>query len=69
MTGMTITNGAPDDGRAWTDYPRGSRRVFRGGGWNHDAQYCRSAFRGYGTPGVRDYDLGFRLSRSVALGP
>ena len=38
-------NGAPDDGRSWTDDPRGSYRVIRGGGWYLGARYCRSAFR------------------------
>ena len=61
--------GAPDDGRPWIDDPRGSDRVIRGGSWGSVAQHCRSAIRGYGGPGDRDDDVGFRLSRSVALGP
>ncbi len=60
---------APADGRAWVDNPRGSRRVVRGGSWSNVAQVCRSAFRGYGAPDYRLDNLGFRLSRSVALGP
>jgi formylglycine-generating enzyme required for sulfatase activity len=36
-----------------------SRRVLRGGSWNHDPWYCRSASRNYG--GSRDADLGFRV--------
>ncbi|MCP4407855.1 MAG: SUMF1/EgtB/PvdO family nonheme iron enzyme [Gammaproteobacteria bacterium] len=46
---------------------RGSRRVVRGGGWYRGAGYCRSAIRNYFVPGIRDYRLGFRLARSVAL--
>ncbi len=61
--------GAPDDGRPWIDDPRGSFRVIRGGGWDVGARYCRSAIRYGASPGDRSGALGFRLSRSVALGP
>ena len=43
----------------------GSRRVFRGGGWDDSAGYCRSANRGYCVPGDRYYYLGFRCVRSI----
>jgi formylglycine-generating enzyme required for sulfatase activity len=59
---------APDDGSAWIEKPRGSDRVVRGGGWDNDARGCRSAVRDYNAPGDRDL-VGFRLSRSVTLGP
>jgi len=39
----------------------GSDRVFRGGGWDRIAQYCRSAFRRSYTPDFRLHRLGFRL--------
>ena len=39
----------------------GSNRVFRGGGWNCNAGCCRSSFRCYITPDIRDYYLGLRL--------
>jgi len=42
----------------------GSDRVYRGGGWYGTATYCRAALRDGGSPGVRDYDLGFRLLRT-----
>jgi len=61
--------GAPDDGRAWIDSPRGSARVIRGGGWYNDALVCRSAFRASLWSESRYSLVGFRLSRSVALGP
>ena len=48
---------------------RSSGRVVRGGGWYDGAQDCRSADRDYGPPDDRGGDLGFRLSRSVSLGP
>jgi formylglycine-generating enzyme required for sulfatase activity len=38
-----------------------SSRVGRGGGWNGDARECRSAFRYYGDPVIRDSSLGFRV--------
>lgn len=58
-------NGAPVDGHAWIDEPSGSNRVIRGGSWGYNARICRSAIRGYISPGYRDYNLGFRLSRSL----
>ncbi|MHC1743069.1 MAG: SUMF1/EgtB/PvdO family nonheme iron enzyme [Syntrophobacteraceae bacterium] len=61
--------GAPQDGSAWIDNPRGSRRVMRGGSFNEDAAHCRSAFRTVFPPGDRNLFIGFRLSRSVPLGP
>jgi formylglycine-generating enzyme required for sulfatase activity len=61
--------GLPRDGSAWIDDPRGTGRVVRGGSWYSDAGFCRSATRGFVEPGNRDFLLGFRLSRSVTLGP
>jgi formylglycine-generating enzyme required for sulfatase activity len=63
-------DGAPNDGRAWIDKHRGANRVMRGGCWDGDARRCRSAARRLGSwPDYRYYYVGFRLSRSVALGP
>jgi len=42
----------------------GSYRVYRGGGWNFDAGYCRSAYRGGNSPDGRFSVLGFRVLRS-----
>ena len=39
----------------------GSRRVYRGGGWNSIARYCRVSFRSGNTPDYRSSLLGFRL--------
>ena len=39
----------------------GSSRVIRGGGWGHDAQRCRAAYRSYDPPDRGSYGLGFRL--------
>ncbi|MDR3228757.1 MAG: formylglycine-generating enzyme family protein [Puniceicoccales bacterium] len=43
--------------------PSGSRRILRGGSWNIDARYCRSAFRIGGGPDDGDGD-GFRVALS-----
>jgi formylglycine-generating enzyme required for sulfatase activity len=61
--------GAPDNGSAWIDKPRGAFRVLRGGSWNFVARNCRSAIRRSRWPDYRADFVGFRLSRSVALGP
>ena len=44
----------------------GSYRVNRGGSWYYLACYCRSAFRYWDDPGLRNYRLGFRLAFSSA---
>lgn len=61
--------GAPADGSAWVDAPRGSFRVQRGGCWFSDCRDCRSASRARGIPtGAPDNRaLGFRIVRSVAV--
>jgi formylglycine-generating enzyme required for sulfatase activity len=46
--------------------PSGSARVIRGGGWDYDTSYCRSAYRNDATPGYRIDSLGFRLLRLVS---
>jgi formylglycine-generating enzyme required for sulfatase activity len=47
----------------------GSYRVMRGGSWFSVAQDCRSAVRVINMPGGRIFNVGFRLSRFVAVGP
>jgi formylglycine-generating enzyme required for sulfatase activity len=46
----------------------GSARVVRGGSWLDGAWSCRAAGRLGNAPGLRRYDLGFRLLRSVPSG-
>jgi formylglycine-generating enzyme required for sulfatase activity len=46
----------------------GSYPVFRGGGWNGGAWYCRSADRCWNEPSFRDRFLGFRLALSPSGG-
>ena len=43
----------------------GSDRVLRGGSWDSNAPYCRSAFRLNYDPGSRYNDFGFRMASSL----
>lgn len=60
-TWHTNYNGAPTDGSAWTTGGNDSKRVRRGGCWDYDAGYCRSAFRNRLSSSYRYRNLGFRL--------
>ena len=42
----------------------GVNRVYRGGSWNNDAEYCRVSFRYFWYPSNRNINLGFRLVHS-----
>ena len=37
------------------------KRVLRGGSWNNDLRYCRSAYCNRDLPGNRDFNFGFRV--------
>jgi formylglycine-generating enzyme required for sulfatase activity len=54
-------DGAPRDGNAWVDDPRGGARVVRGGSWHYNPVHCRSASRDFCGPVNRLNDLGFRI--------
>ena len=56
--------GAPTDGSAWVDVPRGEYRVLRGGGWYDRSDNCRSAYRYRNRPSYSDDFIGFRLART-----
>ena len=43
---------------------QGDARVYRGGGWAYNAELCRAAYRGDGSPARRNGSIGFRLARS-----
>ena len=45
---------------------KGSARVRRGGGWVDSAGFCRSAFRGWGTPDFRSSGVGLRVVRVLS---
>ncbi len=42
-----------------------NNKLFRGGSWNDVPRYCRSAFRGCNSPGVRLSYIGFRVAVSL----
>jgi formylglycine-generating enzyme required for sulfatase activity len=60
--------GAPKDGSAWLTGDT-SRRVLRGGSWLSDPDNCRSACRLRSDPTDRNYDIGFRLARTLSPPP
>jgi formylglycine-generating enzyme required for sulfatase activity len=57
--------GAPSNGSAWIDTPRGERRVYRNSFWWANAHASRSAFRGSSNPGTRYLGTGFRLAADI----
>ncbi len=59
----TDYTGAPADGTAWVDSPRGSWQICRGGHWNEYNVNCRSAARMGYMGGSSDY-IGFRVVRT-----
>jgi formylglycine-generating enzyme required for sulfatase activity len=57
--------GAPADGSAWVDDPRGGVQMVRGGSWGSRAGRCRSACRDGFIPEIRfDLNVGFRVVAS-----
>ena len=58
-------SGAPTDGSAWLHGECGVR-VLRGGSWVGNPRYHRAAFRDWVTTVVRNYNVGFRVARTLA---
>ena len=58
-------NGAPVDGFAWARGGDSSRRVVRGGSWNSNPEYLRSAHRDGHAAGIRISLFGFRVGRTL----
>lgn len=56
--------GAPADGSAWVDSPRGANRVRRGGCWKEGDYRCRSAYHYITLPSEKTSTYGFRLART-----
>jgi formylglycine-generating enzyme required for sulfatase activity len=55
--------GASNDDSAWVEsYRVSSNRLMRGGSWESDPEFCRSACRGNGSFDSRDSSIGFRVS-------
>jgi len=62
--------GAPADGSPWIHSPRGTYRSIRGGAFSdYHCQCYRSAFRGFNTPDLRSYDVGFRVVLGAPANP
>jgi len=55
--------GAPRDGSAWEHDGTDAWRVLRGGGWDNDPRWLRSADRNIFFQVVADVGLGFLLAR------
>lgn len=51
----------PTDGSAWLSDKDSTSHVLRGGSWDRNGLNCRSAYRGYDEPDVRNYGIGFRV--------
>ncbi len=54
-------NGAPNNGSAWKNDNDNQYRLLRGGSWDNNPQYCRSANRSRNSPGDRNFLVGFRV--------
>jgi formylglycine-generating enzyme required for sulfatase activity len=57
--------GAPTDGSLWAKDGDASRRVVRGGSWVDGPQDLRAADRNQTATGGRNFNLGFRLARTL----
>jgi len=58
--------GAPKDGSEWrVSCGESGRRVLRGGSWFNNPRFLRSASRDWYVAGVRDFNLGFRVARTL----
>ncbi|MBB5350921.1 formylglycine-generating enzyme required for sulfatase activity [Haloferula luteola] len=55
--------GAPRDGRAWTEGALPGRRVIRGGAWDHLPRVLRASWRDWAEEDARWDNLGFRVAR------
>jgi len=58
---------APVDGAFWLTNNGGNceRRVVRGGGWNFEPEFLRSAYRFWTKPDIAYFNQGFRLARTL----
>jgi formylglycine-generating enzyme required for sulfatase activity len=57
-------SGAPENGTAWVDTPRGTSRILRGGSFaDYDTRVQRASYRFYGLPETRSDGTGFRCAK------
>jgi formylglycine-generating enzyme required for sulfatase activity len=56
---------APTNSTTWIEGEESSRRVARGGAWDHGPECCRSAYRLCSEADIRDYTFGFRVCCSA----
>ncbi len=57
--------GAPTDGSAWLDHPHIEAFIVRGGSWQNNPDYLRSAMRDFMYKNNRLVSDGFRVARSL----
>ncbi len=57
--------GAPADGSAWLADGDCSRRILRGGAWDSEERFLRSAARAWSSTDNRSITIGFRVARSL----
>ena len=58
-------SGAPADGSAWVSGGDCRSRVLRGGSWDYEPRFLRSAYRLRFTAGSRNDNSGFRVARTL----
>ena len=61
--GHSNYNGAPDDGSAWVDDPRGTTRIIRGGSFVTTGDFLRATCRENIYPTIDSFHTGFRCAR------
>ncbi|MFI0403614.1 MAG: formylglycine-generating enzyme family protein [Cyanobium sp.] len=54
-------NGAPTDGRPWGTSGDKGAKLLRGGSWDLNPRFCRSAYRDHGRPDDASINVGFRV--------
>jgi formylglycine-generating enzyme required for sulfatase activity len=58
-------DGAPNTGRAWEEGGDQARRILRGGAWQYNPRYLRSAVRNGSAVALSNAIVGFRVARNL----